>query len=250
MINHFWPCLSRERLTSQGGTKYVLREAATHSSHALSLAHHCPGALSMVTLAMRILLLAMLLLSYIPIKTAFLLPLSQYHSRSIAALAADANSVDVNYTFDGLSCGTLMMNEFGMSKQAQRLARFAELQELAVEFIDRKNRGDLKAIFANLDPDSASIYGLTGEEIELGLTDFFKKHINLQHKIIDEPIVSSPDTVEYRFVKSWIDSNTGEQKTWRSRDPERQRDKVERLVFGKDSQLLSVDVVSIMPTNC
>ena len=146
-------------------------------------------------------------------------------------------------SFDGLSCSVFKLGKLKMGEQAQRLSRYAELKALAAKFVERKNAKDLASIFASLAPD-ASVYGLTGDAIESGLTEFFAKHRDLQHDIEDEPMVSGDNTVEYRFVKSWIDGDTDERVIWLSRDPSKPRDKVERLVFVGD-KLLSADVVSV-----
>ncbi|GMH63355.1 hypothetical protein TL16_g03689 [Triparma laevis f. inornata] len=146
--------------------------------------------------------------------------------------------------FDGLTCGAFKLEKLKMGEQAKRLSRFAFLKSKAFEFIKYKNAGDLASIFSNLTPN-AEVYGLKGDSIETGLTDFFENYKELHHEIIGEPIITLPDTVEYRFVKSWIDGECGERKVWESRDEEKGRDKVERLIFCED-KLLAVSVVEVI----
>ena len=115
----------------------------------------------------------------------------------------------------------------------------------AARFVERKNAGDLDAIFAELAVTGASVYGLTGADIEPGLRAFFRKHTNLQHQFIGEPIVPFDDenVVQYHFTKTWLDDD-GTVVEWRSLDPAKPRDKVERLHFDStQTRLISVDVV-------
>ena len=145
--------------------------------------------------------------------------------------------------FDGLSCKVFKLDQLATGSQATRLGRFAELKDLAKEFIDRKNSGDLAAIFADL-AVGANVYGLEGDAIEPGLTAFFAKHEGLHHEIVGDVTVDSTETgtVSYRFVKSWTED--GARVTWESKDDTKGRDKVEKLVFD-EGRLVSAAVVAV-----
>ena len=120
------------------------------------------------------------------------------------------------------------------------------LCSLAKDFIGHKNaagRGD-----SNLDPvfdmcsSDVDLYGLTGDGVRPGFVAFFDKFQSLHHELIEEPTVVGPTTVQYSFTKAWVDEN-GDKKTWKSIDPDKPRNKVERLAFDKEGMLTTVSVV-------
>jgi len=121
------------------------------------------------------------------------------------------------------------------------------LCQRAMDFLRYKNaagRGD-----ANLDPvfdmcsPEANVYGLRGESIRPGLTAFFEEHGGLQHELLSDPTAVGPLTVQYPFVKTWRENGEGQERRWSSIDPEKPRDKVERLDFDDQGRLVRVSVV-------
>ena len=121
------------------------------------------------------------------------------------------------------------------------------LFQKANDFLSYKNaagsgENDLEPLFEMCSPN-ADIYGLTGEKIRPGLTAFFAEHEGLQHELIAEPtcVLSRPAIVQYPFVKSWrADCKL---QRWSSIDPEKPRNKVERLYFDDLGMLERVVVV-------
>mmetsp|Transcript_41327 Transcript_41327/g.46980 ORF Transcript_41327/g.46980 Transcript_41327/m.46980 type:complete len:176 (-) Transcript_41327:118-645(-) len=120
------------------------------------------------------------------------------------------------------------------------------LCSLAKDFLRNKNaagRGDtnLDPVFEMCSPD-VDLYGLKGDNVRPGFISFFQKYERLHHELIDEPVVVGPTTVQYSFIKTWIDGNE-EEKVWKSIDPEKPRNKVERLSFNEEGMLITVSVV-------
>ena len=124
----------------------------------------------------------------------------------------------------------------------------SKLIELAKEFIDNKNaagsgESSLAGVF-NICSNSVDLYGLTGEDVRPGFIKFFEKHRNLYHELMDEPSVVGPGVVQYPFVKQWKDED-GKEKVWKSIDADKPRNKVERLGFDNEGQLIKVSVVEV-----
>lgn len=122
-----------------------------------------------------------------------------------------------------------------------------DLCSLAQEFIRLKNaagKGEstLDPLFDICSPN-VDLYGLLGENVRPGFISFFENHPQLYHELIGEPSVLGPTTVQYAFSKSWLDLDTNEKKIWKSIDPEKPRNKVERLNFDENGMLLKVSVV-------
>ena len=123
------------------------------------------------------------------------------------------------------------------------------LSRKANDFLSYKNtagsgENDLEPLFEMCAPN-ADIYGLTGEKIyRPGLTAFFAEHEGLQHELMAEPtcVSSQPAVVQYPFVKSWRAAD-GKLQQWSSIDPEKPRNKVERLYFDDMGMLQRVVVV-------
>lgn len=131
----------------------------------------------------------------------------------------------------------------------------------AKDFLRHKNaagQGDatLDPIFDMCSPTPAlDLYGLRGmDEVRPGLTAFFEGHPGLHHELMAEPVAIGPSTVQYPFVKTWRrtvadnerqagDNGGDEVQRWSSIDSEKPRNKVERLEFDGDGQLLRVSVV-------
>ena len=121
----------------------------------------------------------------------------------------------------------------------------------ANDFLSYKNaagrsgdENDLEPLFEMCAPN-ADIYGLIGEKIyRPGLTAFFAEHEGLQHELMAEPtcVSSQPAVVQYPFVKSWRAAD-GKLQRWSSIDPEKPRNKVERLYFDDMGMLQRVVVV-------
>ena len=121
------------------------------------------------------------------------------------------------------------------------------MRSLANDFISNKNaagRGDssLDAVFDMCSP-SVDLYGLKGDDVRPGFVSFFEKHQGLYHELIEEPTVVGPGTVQYSFIKRWRDQDSGEEKVWKSIDPDKPRNKVERLGFDDEGMLVTVVVV-------
>lgn len=122
----------------------------------------------------------------------------------------------------------------------------SKLIQLAKDFIDNKNaagsgESSLDGVF-DMCSNSVDLYGLTGEDVRPGFITFFEKHQNLHHELMDEPSVVGPGVVQYPFVKQWTDEDGSEQ-VWRSVDADKPRNKVERLGFDNEGQLIKVSVV-------
>jgi hypothetical protein len=117
-----------------------------------------------------------------------------------------------------------------------------------VEYKNRAGRGDdtLDPVFDMCAPN-ANLYGLTGPDLRPGLEDFFAKFEGLQHTFLADPKSVGPNTVQYPFSKSWNsrseDGNDLLHHHWSSIDPEKPRDRVERLDFNQDGLLIRVAVV-------
>mmetsp|Transcript_19067 Transcript_19067/g.31614 ORF Transcript_19067/g.31614 Transcript_19067/m.31614 type:complete len:203 (-) Transcript_19067:97-705(-) len=122
----------------------------------------------------------------------------------------------------------------------------SKLIGLAKDFIRNKNaagsgESSLVDVF-DMCSASVDLYGLTGSDVRPGFTTFFEKHQSLNHELMEEPSVVGPGVVQYPFVKRWNDEN-GEHKVWKSIDPEKPRNKVERLGFDDKGRLAKVSVV-------
>uniref|UniRef100_A0A7S4B330 SnoaL-like domain-containing protein n=1 Tax=Chrysotila carterae TaxID=13221 RepID=A0A7S4B330_CHRCT len=116
----------------------------------------------------------------------------------------------------------------------------ADLEQVALKFLQLKNEGDLASIFQMVATD-ADIYGLRGSEIESGLGAFFESHQELHHELVGQPESVAPMVVQYRFVKTWVED--GAVRRWVSGDPEKPRNKVERITVDANGKLLCVEVV-------
>jgi hypothetical protein len=135
----------------------------------------------------------------------------------------------------------------------------------AKDFVNYKNAAGsgastLDDVFdmCSLDVD---LYGLVGDNVRPGFTAFFESHKGLHHELLEEPtvLVDNDDvvvvgTVQYPFVKTWRkkdndgddDANdSGELQRWSSIDPDKPRNKVERLEFDSEGMLLRVSVVDL-----
>jgi len=121
-----------------------------------------------------------------------------------------------------------------------------KLCSLAKDFISNKNaagQGD-----TSLDPvfdmcsENIDLYGLTGDDVRPGFVSFFGKHQGLYHELIEEPEVVGTTAVQYSFVKKWTEDD-GEERVWKSIDPDKPRNKVERLEFDEEGMLEKVSVV-------
>ena len=124
----------------------------------------------------------------------------------------------------------------------------SKLIELAKDFIDNKNaagsgESSLDGVF-DMCSNSVDLYGLTGEDVRPGFIKFFEKHRNLYHELMDEPSVVGPGVAQYPFVKQWKDED-GKEKVWKSIDADKPRNKVERLGFDNEGQLIKVSVVEV-----
>jgi|Transcript_17969 hypothetical protein len=116
-----------------------------------------------------------------------------------------------------------------------------------IEYKNRAGRGDdtLDPVFDMCAPN-ANLYGLTGPDLRPGLEDFFAKFEGLQHTFLADPKSVGPNTVQYPFSKSWnsmSDDGNLLHNHWSSIDPEKPRDRVERLDFNQDGLLVRVAVV-------
>ncbi|KAL7532950.1 hypothetical protein ACHAXR_006908 [Thalassiosira sp. AJA248-18] len=138
------------------------------------------------------------------------------------------------------------------------------LINLAKKFITNKNsagsgESTLDGIF-DMCSTTIDLYGLKGDDVRPGFSSFFQNHEGLHHELLDEPSVVGLGIVQYPFVKRWRVSsgseeedegggdntnNTigGEDKVWKSIDPAKPRNKVERLWFDAEGKLEKVSVV-------
>lgn len=144
--------------------------------------------------------------------------------------------------------GRLLFSTSNEEEEDQRLV------DLAKKFINNKNaagsgESTLDGVF-DMCSQSVDLYGLKGDDVRPGFTSFFKKHAELHHELLDEPSVirqstsdgsSSSNTVQYPFVKRWNDGE--EDQVWKSIDPVKPRNKVERLCFDVEGKLEKVSVV-------
>lgn len=120
-----------------------------------------------------------------------------------------------------------------------------ELIRLAKEFVRNKNvagsgESSLDGVF-NMCSNSVDLYGLKGDDVRPGFESFFAKHEGLHHELLAEPSVVGPGVVQYPFTKQW--TSEGEGNVWKSIDPAKPRNKVERLRFGVTGKLERVSVV-------
>jgi len=97
---------------------------------------------------------------------------------------------------------------------------------------------------------TVDLYGLKGEDVRPGFTSFFESHPNLYHELLDEPTVIGEGTVQYSFIKRWRrdvdeseENGDGNYEIWKSIDPTKPRNKVERLWFDDNGKLEKVSVV-------
>lgn len=121
-----------------------------------------------------------------------------------------------------------------------------KLCTLAKDFIRHKNsagRGDtsLDAVFDMCSP-AVDLYGLSGDNVRPGFVSFFEQHQGLYHELLAEPEVIGPMTVQYPFIKKWKNQD-GQEQVWKSIDPDKPRNKVERLAFDEQGMLEKVCVV-------
>ena len=80
----------------------------------------------------------------------------------------------------------------------------------------------------------------------LDLYLFFESHEGLQHELLDEPSVVGSGIVQYPFTKRWRSNKEdvdGGDEVWKSIDPAKPRNKVERLCFDTEGKLEKVSVV-------
>jgi len=143
---------------------------------------------------------------------------------------------------------------FMTSKEAATSSLTPEaLCDRAKDFVNYKNaagsgESTLDDVFdmCSLDVD---LYGLTGDKVRPGFTAFFKSHDGLHHELLEEPTFVGdigPGAVQYPFIKTWNDDNNGEPQRWSSIDPDKPRNKVERLEFDGDGMLARVSVVDLI----
>ena len=139
--------------------------------------------------------------------------------------------------------GWLLFSTSSEEEQDRRLIH------LAKQFINNKNaagsgESTLDGVFDMCSP-SVDLYGLKGDDVRPGFISFFDKHVGLHHELLDEPTVvrqSSGNTaVQYPFVKRWNDGE--EDNVWKSIDPAKPRNKVERLSFDTEGKLEKASVV-------
>jgi len=130
----------------------------------------------------------------------------------------------------------------------------AELVNLAKSFIINKNaagsgESTLDGVFDMCSP-AVDLYGLKGDDVRPGFTSFFESHGGLHHELLEEPSVVGSGVVQYPFIKRWKSSGEENQydggdniMVWKSIDPTKPRNKVERLCFDAESKLVKVSVV-------
>mmetsp|Transcript_458 Transcript_458/g.573 ORF Transcript_458/g.573 Transcript_458/m.573 type:complete len:200 (+) Transcript_458:43-642(+) len=123
-----------------------------------------------------------------------------------------------------------------------------KLIDLAKTFIQNKNaagcgEASLDGVFDMCCLSTVDLYGLKGEDVKPGFTAFFESHQGLCHELMEEPTVVGPGIVQYPFIKKWRSEEEGDEKVWKSIDPEKPRKKVERLGFNSEGKLEKVSVV-------
>uniref|UniRef100_A0A7S3UYP7 Uncharacterized protein n=1 Tax=Heterosigma akashiwo TaxID=2829 RepID=A0A7S3UYP7_HETAK len=98
-------------------------------------------------------------------------------------------------------------------------------------------------IYGNLDQD-AVVYGTKGKvKIQDELSWFFFQHPELHHEVVGDYEVMDANTVQYKFIKSWVDPDSNEKQNWDSSLPD--RNKVERIVFTEEGKIKDVSVTKL-----